>query len=322
MTRALVTGGTGFVGANLCRRLLAEGYAVHLFVRPEHSSWRIGEIRADLTLHPVGLGDPDALTQVLRQIRPQVVFHLAVHGAYPAQADARQMIETNLVGTSNLLDACLRADVETVVNTGSSSEYGLRDHAPAENEPVDPDNWYAVTKLSATLVCRFMARKYGLRLPTLRLYSVYGPYEEPSRLIPTLIIHGLHRRWPPLVGPEVARDFVAVDDVCDAYLRAAAFRSSEPGPIYNVGSGIQTALRELVALTQSQLSIADSPIWGSLPNREWDTSTWVANTQKIRSELGWVPRVTLADGLAQMIAWLRDDPTTRAFYERAVVGIK
>jgi len=320
MTRVLVTGGTGFVGANLCRRLLAEGHAVHLLVRAEHDSWRITEIRGDVTLHEVSLGDPDRLTEGLRQIRPDTVFHLAVHGGYPTQVDARQMIETNLVGTLNLLEACLRADVATVVNTGSSSEYGLKDHAPAENEPVDPDSCYAVTKVSATLLCQFMARKHGLHVPTLRLYSVYGPYEEPSRLMPTLIVHGFHGRLPPLVAPEVARDFVAVNDVCDAYLRAAVCRASEPGPIYNVGSGSQTTVREVVALARARLPITDAPVWGSLPNRQWDTSTWVANTQKIRTELEWSPRISLTSGFEQMIAWLRDDPARRAIYERSILA--
>src|SRR5205085_63861 len=135
--------------------------------------------------------------------------------------DLRRMIQTNLLGTVNLVEACIAAGCAAIVNTGSSSEYGFKDHAPTETEWLEPNSHYAVTKASATLFCHYTAQHWEGLLPTLRLYSVYGPYEEPSRLLPTVILHGLQNRLPPLVNPEIARDYIAVDDVCDAYLLAA-----------------------------------------------------------------------------------------------------
>jgi nucleoside-diphosphate-sugar epimerase len=154
------------------------------------------------------------------------------------------------LGTINLLQACLETGFESFVNTGSSSEYGFKDHAPPENEWLEPNSHYAVTKASATQFCRYTAQQYGVHVPTLRLYSVYGPYEEPTRLLPTLISRGMRGKLPPLVDGNVARDFVYVDDVKQAYLLAAQRTDVEPGAIYNVGTPVPTSIGEVVNIAR------------------------------------------------------------------------
>src|SRR4051812_37876762 len=101
MKRAIVTGATGFVGANLARRLLNDGHEVHLFVRPRHRAWRIAAIRAAVRVHTVDFGDDAALARLVGAIRPEWVFHLAAHGAYPTETDLHEMVRTNIVGTIN-----------------------------------------------------------------------------------------------------------------------------------------------------------------------------------------------------------------------------
>ncbi len=150
-------------------------------------------------------------------------------------------------------------------------------------------------------------------MPTLRLYSAYGPYEEPSRLVPTLIREGLRGRLPVLVDPSVARDFVYVDDVVDAFLAAAA-RSSrdDPGAVYNVGTGRQTTVQEAVEVARRMLDVAVEPQWGTMPNRLWDTSVWVADNRKICAELGWRPRHTFEEGFRKTVAWFAQNPALHA----------
>jgi nucleoside-diphosphate-sugar epimerase len=315
MKRALVTGATGFVGANLARRLLRDGHEVHLLLRRGHAPWRIDAIRSEVHCHEVDLGDRDELARTFAAIRPEWVFHLAVHGAYSSQTDLHQMVQTNMVGTINLVEAAIGAGVEVLVNTGSSSEYGLKDHAPAETEWLEPNSHYAVTKASATLYCRHAAQRSGLLLPTLRLYSVYGPYEEPTRLIPTLVARGLRGELPPLVDPRIARDYVYVDDVIDAYLLAASTPGQEPGAVYNVGVGVQLSLAEVVATARRVMAIAAEPAWGSMPDRAWDTSVWVSDSGKIRRKLGWCPKVDFAAGLGHTIEWFRANPALHDVYE-------
>lgn len=305
MKRIILTGGTGFIGTNLARRLLKEGHDLHLLVRPNYKPWRLEEIKNDVHLHVVDLANTVGLNSVVEQIRPDWIFHLAVYGAYPFQSDVRQMVQTNIIGTINLIEACLRTDFAAFVNTGTSLEYGSKDHSPPEAEFLEPSSNYAVTKASATLFCRYTAQSQRVHLPTLRLYSVYGPYEESTRLMPTLIRHGLKGELPPLVNPDTAHDYVYVEDVVDAYLLAAIKPSQEPGAVYNVGTGIQTSLRKVVEVAQRVMGIAVEPKWGSMPNRNWDTSVWVADNRKIRETLGWQPRFPFEEGFRLAVGWSR-----------------
>lgn len=307
MKRAIVTGATGFIGANLARRLLYDGHEVHLLVRPDHTPWRRATIRTDVRLHEVNLSDKEALTRVIGDIRPDWVFHLAAYGAYSWQTDLRHMVQTNIVGTVNLVEACLKTGLEAFANTGSSLEYGFKGHAPSETERLEPNNYYAITKASATLFCRYAAKSHGVHLPTLRLYSVYGPYEDPARLIPTLILRGLNGELPPLVNPDIVHDFVYVDDVSEAYLLAVTLPDQELGAVYNVGTGVQTSLREVVDVVRRLMRIKAEPNWNSMPNRPWDTNIWVANNRKIRDELGWQPRHTFEQGFRLMVNWFRNN---------------
>lgn len=308
MKRVILTGGTGFVGANLARRLLRDGHELHLLVRPGYQPWRIEEIRKDTQLHELHLHDVEAVARAVSEIRPEWVFHLAAHGAYSWQTDWEQMVRTNIQGTMSLLTACRKTGFEAFVNTGSSSEYGFKDHAPAEDEAIEPNSHYAVTKAAATLFCRQTAQSQRVHVPTLRLYSVFGPYEELGRLLPALIMRGLKGELPPLADPGVARDFVYVDDVIEAYLLAATVRTPEWGPIYNVGTGVQTTLREAVAAAREVMGIMAEPVWNAMPNRKWDASVWVGDNRKIREQLAWQPRHTFAEGLRLMRDWFRQGP--------------
>jgi dolichol-phosphate mannosyltransferase len=165
------------------------------------------------------------------------------------------------------------------------------------------------------MLCRYTAQRYGVQLPTLRLYSVYGPYEEPTRLIPTIIVKGLRGEMPPLANPDIARDYVYVEDVIDAYLLAATQPIREPGAVYNVGTGIQTSLREVVEVARSVMEIPAEPQWGTMANRSWDTSIWVADNRKIQAELGWRPHHSFEQGLQHTVDWFRHTPELREFYE-------
>ena len=315
MKRTILTGATGFVGANLARRLLMDGHEVHLLLRKEYTPWRIDGIKEDVHLHIVDLNDAEALDQTISAIRPDWIFHLAAYGAYASQTHFHRMAETNLMATTSLVDACVKTGFEVFINTGSSSEYGYKDHAPSEQEWLEPNSTYAVLKAAATHYCRFIAQSKQVNLATLRLYSVFGPYEEPSRLIPTLIIEGLQGKLPPLVNPDIARDYIFIDDVTDAYLKAASNPSLLMGKVYNIGSGKQIPLKEVVDVACRELAVKVEPAWGSMPDRRWDTSIWVANINNSVHDLGWQPRFSFMDGFKQFIEWMKSDPDRFSFYK-------
>jgi nucleoside-diphosphate-sugar epimerase len=316
LKRALVTGGTGFVGSNLVRRLLQEGHSVGLLVRDGHDPWRLADVVDRVQWITANLDDGTGIEAGLDGFRPQWIFHLAAHGAYSWQRDPNSILKTNVLGTANLLDACLRIGFEAFVNTGSSSEYGLKDHPPREDEALEPNSTYAVAKAAATMYCAQAGHASGEPISTLRLYSVYGPWEEPQRFIPQLVARGLEGLLPPLASPDTARDYVYVSDVCDAYLKVAR-AVPDPGIVYNVGTGEQTTLRQAVELARRVLEITVEPVWKSMPDRGWDTETWVGNGAKLRERLGWRPTIDLEQGLRLTGDWLNRNSSLKVRYRAA-----
>ena len=242
----LVTGGRGFVGANLVRRLLVDDHNVNLLLRPNGDNWRLESILSDLAVHSGDVCSAEDVSRIVAEVQPQWIFHLATYGAYSWQTDIHRIMETNIIGLLNLMEAAQQCGIEAFVNVGSSSEYGFKDHAPTETESLEPNSDYAVAKAAVSMLCRSLARRTEQQIVTVRLYSAYGPYEEPNRLIPQLVVKGLEERLPPLVSPEIARDFVYIDDVVEALIRAAQTTDQEAGAIYNLGSGIQTSIRDMV----------------------------------------------------------------------------
>ena len=308
MKRVIITGASGFVGANLTRRLLYDGYETHLLLRPGYRPERINGIRSDVRIHEIHLNDLDTVNRTVSRIRPDWVFHLAAYGAYSWQTDLQQMTLTNIQSTMNLVTTCVKTGFEAFVNAGSSSEYGYKNHPPTETEFLEPNSYYAVTKAAATLFCRYTAQRENIPVTTLRLYSAYGPYEDPNRLMPTLIRRGLKKEFPPLVAPDTARDFVYIDDIVDAFLLAAGSRGRTPGAVYNVGTSIQTTIRQVVEVARQVLNISAEPKWGSMASRQWDTSCWVADNRLIRQDLGWTPRYSFEEGFRAMTKWFSDKP--------------
>jgi dolichol-phosphate mannosyltransferase len=319
VTVSLVTGASGFVGANLARRLVGDGDRVHLLLRAGAATWRVDELGEGVERHAVDLLDGPAVAGLVDRVRPDRIFHLAAHGAYSWQRDPHAIVSTNVLGLVNLLEAAVASGVEVVVSAGSSSEYGLKDHPALEGELPEPNSHYAVSKAAAALLCGFYARERGLRAVTLRLYSVYGPYEEPRRLVPAIVVHALNGTLPPLADPSTARDYVYVDDAVEAFL-AAARPAGAPGAVYNVGTGRQSTLAEIVAAARRVLGVAAEPVWGSMPGRDWDTNVWVADPGLAARELGWTARVDLEDGLLRTSRWLRERPRLRARYEEALLA--
>ena len=316
MERVIVTGAAGFIGANLARRLLENGAQPHLFTAPGSARWRLEEISAHAPIVEVDLADDEGLAAAVVGARADRIYHLAAHGGYSWQTDHLAILRANVLGTSNLLEACLARGFEVFVNTGSSSEYGLKDHAPTEDEAIEPNSTYAVSKAAATMLCRLAAARSGANVCTLRLYSTYGPWEEPRRLVPALAVEGLRGRLPPLVDPTIARDFVWVGDVVDAYLAAGNATHDEPGAVYNVGTGVQTALVDAVETVRDVLAVEATPDWGSMPPRSWDTNRWVADSQKIHEQLSWHAETSFRVGFGAFADWLRERPDIFEFYVR------
>lgn len=301
----LVSGGGGFIGANLVRKLLKENYEVHLLFRKTTNPWRIREIQKSLTLHTTSLLNPRDLKKLLQRIKPSIIFHLATYGSNSYQNDLRKMYRVNLQGTLNLLLATQEVPYEMFINTGTSSEYGFKEKPMKESDVLKPESFYAATKASATLLASVFAKTCRLPVVTIRPFSVYGPYENPRRFIPTIVRRLIEGKPIPLTPKEQRRDFVFVDDVVDAYLKVAKKKAALSGRVLNIGSGKQYTNDEVVEtlfrVTKKRVPVKK----GAYPKRLWDTSFWVADLSETKRLLGWKPKYSLEDGLLKTYAWYK-----------------
>lgn len=304
--RFLVTGAAGFIGANLCRRLLALGDQVHAAVRPGSRRWRLDSVASDLRIHDADIRDADQVETLFSRSKPDVIYHLATHGAYPRQDDGREILITNVFGLWNLLHSANKRGYELFVNTGSSSEYGRKSFAMRETDLLDPNSFYAVAKCAQSLLCQHVSRTNSLPIVSLRPFSVYGPWEEPSRFVPTLMMAALNEAPIDMVSPRTARDFVYIDDVVDAYLMVDKLKTLR-GDIINVGTGVQHTLAQVLDAMESVLGHKLSARWGTMPPRTWDADVWVADVSKLYSLTGYAPRTTVREGLAKTLPWFREN---------------
>lgn len=302
--KVLITGATGFVGANIAARFLAEGCRVFIFTRVNSDRWRIRDILERISVYSVDLNDETAVLSDIERIEPEIIIHSAVYGGYPFQKDARKMIDTNLIGTMNLLNACGKIGFKLFLNMGSSSEYGIKSNPMNERDLLEPVTDYGVSKASTTLYCQSYAKATKHPVATLRLFSAYGYYEEGSRLIPSAIMWSLKNSALKLSSPHNTRDFIFIDDVLEACIKIIENCDRASGEIFNIGSGRQHTVddmaKKIIALTG-----AESVIEYGRANPRLEPKVWQADISKAISILKWKPQHDLDSGLGKTITWFK-----------------
>ena len=265
--------------------------------------WRIKEVLNKVKVYHVDLLNKKKLTKIISKINPNFIIHLATYSNYRKQTDVEEMIDINIKGTLNLLLASKNIDYKLFLNTGSSSEYGIKNKPMNEGDYLEPISFYAVTKASATLLCQVFAKEYKKPIVTLRPFSVYGPYEEESRFVPTVIKAILKNKPIRLTPGNQRRDFIYIQDVVDIYTKTLSYGKKLSGQILNMGTGIEYTNDEVVQtlfkVTGKKVKIEK----GAFPKRLWDTSHWVADISKTKKLLNWKPKFTLEDGLKKTYEW-------------------
>jgi len=311
--RALVTGGAGFIGSTLVDRLLAEGHEVT--VVDDLSRGRLVNLEAArragdrFTFHQLGLTAP-AIEDVVASARPEVIFHLA------AQIDVRLSVEdpvhdaeVNVVGTVRLAEAARRAEVRRIVFTSSGgSIYGpVTDLPVAETRPVDPLSPYAAGKVAGEIYLEMFSRLYGIEWTGVAPANVYGPRQDPHGEAGVVAIFSqrLLAGQPTRVFGDGGntRDYVYVDDVVDAFVRAAQVEAAA-GQRFNVGTGVETTDRALHTLVAEAAGADDEPEYA--PARLGDVARSALDATRARRVLGWAPQVSIREGVARTVDYFRD----------------
>jgi len=299
----LVLGASGFIGANLLRHVLRHRSDVY-GTSSNAFAWRLEGVPTENVI----AGDlliEQSLAALLDTVRPRTVFNCLAYGAYSFQTDASLIYRTNVDLTARLVEELQKRGVQRYVHAGSSSEYGDNASGPAEDVALHPNSHYSVSKGAAAGLLYYAGKKRGFPGVNLRLYSIYGPYEDSSRLIPTAVLNGLKGEYSQFVDPEISRDFVYVDDACEAFTDAAlTLPEARYGESFNIGSGVQTTIGAFAGLCKEMFNLPGEPQF-TMPSRSWDVSRWYANPTKAREALGWTTRTSLRDGMERMAAWCR-----------------
>ena len=308
---ALVTGGTGFLGSHLVRRLVREGYEVHVLVRNQSNFWRLQDVRSQIQCHTGALEDPESLRTVMAAARPDFIFHLASATVVAGSAAAsEELVRVNLGGIVNLLDACAGVNYSAFVTAGDSFEYAPSTAPLVETSFPQPINLHGITKLGSTLYAQSIAATQHRPVVALRLFSTYGPFDHPRRLVPRVIAGALSGQPLSLSRPGIVRDWVFVDDMVDLFVQAAQNAGRLAGRVFNAGSGIAVDLGEIVDTVLRLTGSSAQPQWGVFQAPEHDDHPWVADTTQTFEQLAWRPTTSLEEGLQATIEWTRGRPAT------------
>jgi len=298
MNPILVTGASGFIGGNLVRDLALQKLEVVGICHPTDRVEQSGMTRIDLR-------NAGEVNKLFRQHKFSAVFHVAASGVSAESENLTDLIEVNTLGTALLGRAALLNGVERFVHVGSGFEYQPQATPVSESTPLGGPNLYGASKTAGWMLLDSLCRLQGLPLVTFRPFSIYGPGERPSKLIPYVILQTLLREPTRLTLATQVRDYLFVDDLIEA-LRLELAAPHAIGQVYNIGSGPEQGMsvRALVKKILVLMGASVTLCWFDRANRNRNEPPFlVSDPTKAHVELGWRPRVHLAEGLGRTLEW-------------------
>ena len=303
---SLVTGGAGFIGSHLVDALLARGDTVAVI--DDMSSGKPGYLNTAADLHEMDIRD-DEISKVMQVVRPEIVFHVAAQISVSVSArEPKFDAETNIVGTINVLDAMVSAGASKMVfaSTGGAM-YAEPEVLPApESAGARPAAPYGASKLAAETYLPIYRGLHGIGFTIIRPSNVYGPRQDPhgEAGVVAIFTRAMLAGAPIKIFGDGTdeRDYVYVEDVVDALVRASG--SNGTGP-YNVGSGIGTSVNEIASTLAALTGYSREP--EPFPPRPGDLRRISLDASLAKKELGWSPTTSLNDGLRQTVEWFRSE---------------
>ena len=300
--RVLITGGAGFIGSHLVRRALQDGAEVSLLLRPGSDRRRLADVLPAARVIEGAVEDGASLEAALRETRPEICLHLA----WRMDGSESSRHFESLRASLELVSALSRAGCRRILCAGTCAEYDGGPSALAENASVEPRTSYAVCKHALFVAGSALARAQGVSFVSARIFYVYGPAEDPRRLVPEVIRHLLAGTPVDLTSGEQVRDYLHVEDVADGLWRAATAFDLE-GAV-NVASSIPVSVAEIARTLADLLHRPELLRLGARPQRSEEAPVLYGDATRLRTRTGWAPKYALADGLRQTIAWWRAQP--------------
>ncbi len=307
---SLVTGGAGFIGSHIVRRLLAEGHAVTIlddfndYYSPDIKRANVAAFASDVRLIEGDIRCRDTVRRTMQEGKFDTVIHIAARaGVRPSVQDPQLYVDTNITGTHHLLEGARDTGVSRFVFASSSSVYGLAKEIPfSESLPLPQTlSPYAATKLAGEHLCGNYSYLFGLRTVCLRFFTVYGPGQRPD-----LAIHkftdAIHRGQsiPQYGDGSTRRDYTYIDDILQGVMGAVAY----DGPlfdIFNLGESQTITLSELIR--EIEKSLGKKAVIDYLPEQKGDMPVTCADISKARALLGYNPHTPIAVGIPKFVEW-------------------
>lgn len=307
--KILITGGTGFVGSNLVHYFHRKGHSVATTIRAHSNLWRVSDLLTAIDLFKLDVTNREMINEVFQSFKPDVVINTIAYGGYHFETDLERILDNNFHGTVNLVESYINSNANILINTGSSSEYGFKDHPMAEQDILEPLGPYAVSKAAATLYSRSRSLESNRKIVTVRPFSAYGEFEESHRLVPYLILSSIKGNVAKLNNPNIVRDFIYLRDICDAYDRLIERRDNVGfGEILNLGSGKETKVSEVVNLIEIISGKKLNVEWQYIDERVGDKAVhWLADMSKTNNILKWRPKYSLDKGLSTTYSWFNEN---------------
>jgi dTDP-glucose 4,6-dehydratase len=308
--RVLVTGGAGFIGSNFVRRIVDGSLPGISHVTVLDKLTYAGTL-SNLEMLPVGsfefvqgdIGNRD-LVDGLTKKHDAIINFAAESHVDRSITGARDFIETNVLGTQNLLDSSLRNEVKTFVQVSTDEVYGtISEGSWTEDFPLLPNSPYSASKASADLIARSYHRTFGLDVRTTRCSNNYGPHQFPEKVIPLFVTNLIDAKKVPLYGKGLnVRDWLHVDDHCRGI--HAVLTKGSAGNIYNIGGGRELTNRELTELILEKMGHSESSI-EYVSDRLGHDLRYSVSHEKISRELGYRPQITFEEGIEETIEWYK-----------------
>lgn len=298
--RVLITGATGFIGARIAELVQKQGHDVALLIRTPRAGDRAAAIYQDCTIIQGDLQTPSTYADAICVFKPHALIHAAWAGVAGADRNDPRQID-NIGATAILLEIAIKAGINCFIGLGSQAEYGPKSAKLDETTSTDPTTLYGFSKLAALQVTQSMCRLQDLRHAWLRVFSTYGPRDNSTWMIPSLIAKLEAGEVADLTGCEQIWDFLFIDDAANAAL--AVLESSSAAGIFNLGSGKGRQLLETVTLLRDLVRPDGELGIGKIPYRTDQVMHLEADVRRLHEATGWRPAVALEDGLQQVVEW-------------------
>jgi len=309
--KVLVTGAGGFVGSHLVEALVKSGAKVKAFVHyNSRNDWGMLEdvdknILREVEVTASDLRDTDAVRKAVKD--QEVVFHLgALIGIPYSYVNPRDVVDTNVSGTLNVLTSARDFKVEKIIHTSTSEVYGTAQYVPMdENHPVNPQSPYAASKLAADLLALSFHRSYDLPVGVIRPFNVYGPRQSARAVIPSIIIQALLKRRVNLGSIFPTRDLTFVTDSASGFIAFAKCEKTV-GEVVNLGSNREVSISELIEIVSTCLNKKIKVIKEKKRIRpeKSEVERLFSDSSKAKALFGWNPKIDIEEGIRKTISWI------------------